>query len=233
MPPTEKAYEVADKILKMTVFFEDSEHLEFLVQKALPDLIKSHGSGVKHQLMVWSAGCLSGEEPYTLAMVLSEFAERFPGLGFEFLILATDASVRGLEIARRAIYSEDHTERVPVAMQAKYLLRSKDRSKRLVRINGPLRERVKFRRLNSMEGPLAFREPMDIIFCSNTANQVGQPMWSNLLRRFHQRLSPGGYLFIRNSQGLGEVNVPLKLVAPTVYKKIKTKNQAPHTPCPR
>jgi chemotaxis protein methyltransferase CheR len=214
----------------MTVFFEDSEHLEFLVQKALPDLIKSHGCGVKRQLMVWSAGCLSGEEPYTLAMVLTEFAERFPGFGFEFLILATDASVSGLETARRAIYSENHTERVPVAMQRKYLLRSKDRSKRLVRISGPLREVVKFRRLNSMEGPLAFREPMDVIFCNNAVKQVGQPMWTNLLRRYWQRLSPGGYLFIRNSQALVEVNVPLKLVAPTVYKKITAPGQPPHTP---
>jgi chemotaxis protein methyltransferase CheR len=228
--PPKKLNGVTDKILKMTVFFEDSEHLEFLVQKALPDLIKSHGCGVRQQLMVWSAGCSSGEEAYTLAMVLSEFAERFPGLGFEFLILATDASVSGLEIARRAVYSEHNAERVPVAMQRKYLLRSKDRDKRLVRISGPLRELVKFRCLNAMKGPLAFREPMDIIFCSNAVKQVGQALWTNLLGRLSQRLSPGGYLFIRNSQALVEVNLPLKLVAPTVYKKITTPNQSPHTP---
>jgi chemotaxis protein methyltransferase CheR len=214
----------------MTIFFEDSEHLEFLVHKALPDLIKAHGCGVKQQLMVWSAGCLSGEEPYTLAMVLSEFAERFPGLGFKFLVLATDASVSGLEIARRAIYSENNTGRVPVAMQRKYLLRSKDRSKRLVRISGPLRELVKFRRLNSMEGAFAFREPMDVIFCNNAVKQVGQSMWTNLLRRYCQRLGPGGYLFVRNSQALMEVDVPLKLVAPSVYKKLTAPNQAPHSP---
>ncbi len=203
----------------MTVFFEDTEQLQYLVQTALPELIRSYGAGVRRKLMVWSAGCFSGEEPYTLAMVLSEFADRYPGLGFRFLILASDAPGDVLETARQAIYHEDSVQLVPARVQRKYLLRSKDRSKRLVRVNAEIRERVKFRKVHSLEGELAFREPIDVIFCSNLARQTGKVMWSRVLARFYRHLSPGGYIFVRDPKPLIDAQIPLRLVAPAVYRK--------------
>jgi chemotaxis protein methyltransferase CheR len=206
----------------MTVFFQDAEQLKYLVQTALPELIRSYGSGVRHELMLWSAGCFSGEELYTLAMVLSEFATRYPGLGFRFMILATDVAGNVLETAKRAIYHEDSVQLVPATMQKKYLLRSKDRDKRLVRVNADIRSQVKFRQIQSLEGELTFREPIDIIYCSNLAGQSGNAMWSKLLARFYRYLSPGGYIFVRDPhQPLPDVKVPLRLVAPTVYKKFE------------
>jgi chemotaxis protein methyltransferase CheR len=204
----------------MMVFFQDAEQLQYLVQTALPELIRAYGSGIRQKLMVWSAGCFSGEEPYTLAMVLSEFASRYPGLDFRFLILATDAAGNALETARRAIYHQDSVHLVPVSVQRKYMLRSKDRDKKLVRVNSQIRDLVKFRRIRSLEGELTFREPIDIIFCSNLADQVGSAMWARLLARLYRHLSPGGYIFVRDPQPLPDVQVPLRLVAPTVYKKI-------------
>ena len=112
---------------------------------------------------------------------------------------------------------------VPETVQKKYLLRSKDRDKRLVRVNADIRGQVKFRKIQSLEGELTFREPIDIIYCSNLAGQFGSAMWSRLLSRFYRYLGPGGYIFVRDHhQPLPEVQVPLRLVAPTVYKKFET-----------
>jgi chemotaxis protein methyltransferase CheR len=205
----------------MMVFFQQSEQLQYLVQKALPEMVRTHGSGIRKKLMVWSAGCFSGEEPYTLSIVLSEFAARYPGLGFRFLILATDMAANVLDTARQAIYHEDSIQLVPVALQRKYLLQSKDRNKKLVRVNAQTRETVKFRRIQSLDGQLSFREPIDIIFCSSLADQVGKVLWSRLLARFYQHLSPGGYLFLRDPQPQIDVQIPLQLVAPMVYRKSK------------
>jgi chemotaxis protein methyltransferase CheR len=203
----------------MIVFFQQSEHLQYLVQKALPEMVRTRGTGIRQKLMVWSAGCFSGEEPYTLSIVLSEFAARYPGLGFRFLILATDMAANVLDTARQAIYHENSVHLVPVALQRKYLLQSKDRNKKLVRVTAQIREAVKFRRIHSLECQLSFREPIDVIFCSNLADQVGKVMWSRVLARFCQHLSPGGYLFLRDPQPQIDVQIPLRLVAPMVYRK--------------
>ena len=206
----------------MMVFFQQTEQLQYLVQQALPEMIRTHGTGVRTKLMVWSAGCHSGEEPYTLGIVLSEFAARYPGLDFRFLILATDVSASILGTAKKAIYHQDSVHLMPVALQRKYLLRSKDQSKKLVRINSQVRETIRFRKVRSIETQLSFREPIDIIFCSNLSDQVGKTMWARLVSRFCRHLSPGGYLFLRDPQAGIEDQVPLQLVAPTVYKKIAT-----------
>ncbi len=206
----------------MMIFFQQTEQLQYLVQQALPEMIRTHGTGVQSKLMVWSAGCYSGEEPYTLSIVLSEFAARYPGLGFHFIILATDVSANVLGTAKKAIYHEDSVQLVPAALQRKYLLRSKDHGKKLVRVNSQVREMVKFRKIHSIEGQLSFREPIDIIFCSNLSDQVGKMMWARLVSRFCRHLKPGGYLFLRDPQSQIEDQAPLQLVAPTVYKKIET-----------
>lgn len=201
-------------------FFQDQVHLEFLVQKALPELIRSFGYGIRKRLTVWSVGCNSGEEPYTLAMVLSEFAERYPGLGFHFLVLATEISMGLLQVARAGIYEERLISPVPMEMRKKYLLKSRDPSKGLVRIAPELRETVKFRAENSGEAGVAFREPMDIIFCRQALLGVDRYRQEGLLRHFYQHLVPGGFLFMGQLQDLGGLNLPLVAVAPTVYRKL-------------
>ncbi|HBD09435.1 MAG TPA: chemotaxis protein CheR [Syntrophobacteraceae bacterium] len=205
----------------MMVFFQQTEQLQYLVQQALPEMIRIRGSGIRHKLMVWSAGCFSGEEPYSLGIVLSEFAARYPGLGFHFLILATDASPNVLTTARKAIYHEDSVQLVPSGLRRKYLLRSKDQSQKLIRVNSQIRDVVRFRRVRSLDGELSFREPIDIIFCSSLNSQVGKDTWSRLTASFCRYLMPGGYLFLRDPHPQIEAQVPLQLVAPTIYKRIE------------
>ncbi len=202
-----------------TDFFREPNHFDYLVQKTLPVLMTGRGAGINNTLMVWSAGCSTGEEPYTLAMVLSEFAEKCPGFRFRYMILATDISTRVLDKAKQAIYDHERVEPIPMSMKKKYLLKSRNRSNDLVRITPALRESVRFRRLNFIDGDFGMREPMDIIFCRNVLIYFDRPTQEMILNRFFRHLRPGGYLFLGHSETLHGMDVPLVQVAPTIYRR--------------
>jgi len=204
-----------------TDFFREPTHFDFLIQNVLPDLITAHGSGIGENLMVWSAGCSTGEEAYSIAMVLEEFGERYPGFRFGYRILATDVSTKVLIIGIRAIYSEEDAEPVPLEFRKKYLLKSKNPQRELVRIIPRLRERVKFRNLNFLDEDFGFREPMDIVFCRNVLIYFEKSMQEKILRKIVEKLKIGGFLFIGHSETLLDMNLPLQMVAPTIYKRIK------------
>lgn len=201
-----------------TDFFREPAHFTYLTGTVLPALIRLHGAGVRKPLSVWSAGCSTGEEPYTLSMVLSEFARREVS-GFSFFILATDISTRVLEAAQRGIYSEDRIQPIPQELRKRYLLRSRDRSRDLVRIVPELRERVLFRRLNFMEGDFGMRKLVDIVFCRNVLIYFDKETQEAVLNRFCRHLVPGGYLFLGHSETLNGLDVPLVQTSPTIYRK--------------
>jgi chemotaxis protein methyltransferase CheR len=201
-----------------TEFFRESAHFDFLVDVALPRLVHSYGVGINKKLRVWSAGCSTGEEPYTLAMVLAEFAAGTPG--FDFSILATDISTRVLETAERGIYDEGKVrETVPGGFKRKYLLRSKDPVRNLVRIVPELRSKMVFRRINFMEEDYGIREPIDIIFCRNVIIYFDRSTQEKLLRRLSSHIFPGRYIFMGHSETLSGMNLPLSPMAPSVYRK--------------
>lgn len=202
-----------------TDFFREPAHFDYLVQDALPELTRSRGAGISKPLAIWSAGCSTGEEPYTLSIVLSEFAERYPGLGFRFFVLATDISSRVLEVAKRGVYDEEKVLPIPLEMRKKYLLRGRDKNKGVVRIVPELRRLVRFRRLNFMEGDFGMREPLDIIFCRNVIIYFDKETQGRLLNRFCRHLIPGGYIFVGHSESLSGLELPLVQVAPTIYRK--------------
>ncbi len=199
-----------------TDFFREPQHFELFVRLVLPALLQGSGAGVRRPLAVWSAGCSTGEEPYTLAMVLQEVAEDLTG--FRFGILATDISTSVLAVARRAIYTEQHVRPVPEALRRKYLLRSRDRSRALVRVVPELRQVVRFRRLNFMDRDYGLRRTMDVIFCRNVMIYFDRATQERLLLRFCSHLAPGGYLFLGHSESVNGLRVPLRQVAPTVYR---------------
>jgi chemotaxis protein methyltransferase CheR len=200
-----------------TDFFREPAHFDFLRRTALPELGRSFGAGTDRKLMIWSAGCSTGEEPYTLSMVLGEYSEMHRG--FEFLVLATDISTRVLETARMAVYKEEQVAPVPHDLRRRYLLRGKGQHAGKVRMAPELRERVKFRRLNFMEGDFGMREPLDIVFCRNVIIYFDRPTQERLINRICSHMIPGGYLFMGHSETLNGMNVPLVSVAPTVYRK--------------
>jgi chemotaxis protein methyltransferase CheR len=202
-----------------TDFFREPAHFSYLVEKAVPELINLRGAGTSRMLGVWSAGCSTGEEPYTIAMVLDDMNEKYHG--FRYVVLATDISTKVLDIAKLGIYGEDKVVPVPAPLKRRYLMRGKDSHQRMIRIVPELRERVKFRRLNFMEGDFGMREPMDIIFCRNVIIYFDRNMQEKLLKRFCNHLIPGGYVFMGHSETLQGMDLPLVPVAPTVYRKKK------------
>ncbi|MEW6489199.1 MAG: protein-glutamate O-methyltransferase [Thermodesulfobacteriota bacterium] len=199
-----------------TDFFREPQHFEYLVRAALPQLVREAGSGVRRPLAAWSAACSTGEEPYTLAMVLSEVAEGLPG--FRFQVLATDISTRVLERARNAVYAEERVEPVPAPLRRKYLLRSRDRTQGLVRVAPELRSTVRFRHLNLLDADFGLREPQDVIFCRNVMIYFDRETQEGVLNRLCRHLAPGGYVFLGHSETINGLRVPLRPVAPTIYR---------------
>ncbi|MHC1710670.1 MAG: protein-glutamate O-methyltransferase CheR [Solidesulfovibrio sp.] len=198
-----------------TEFFREPRHFEIMTQDTLPAWRKEHGTG--RQFRLWSAGCSTGEEPYTLCLVLSEFARRSPG--FRFSIMATDISTRVLSMAKNGVYPEERVAKMSLDLKHRYFLRSKDHTRKLVRLVPEVRQCIDFRRLNFMES-FGFPEPMDIIFCRNVMIYFDRATQERLLQKFCTQLRPGGFLFIGHSESLTGMDLPLSQHAPTVYRKV-------------
>jgi chemotaxis protein methyltransferase CheR len=200
-----------------TDFFREPAHFDHMLLKVLPEWASNGNNLSERKLKVWSAGCSTGEEPYTLAMVLNEFALECPR--FDFSVLATDISTRVLETAMRAVYEEEKIAPVPLPLKRKYLLRGKDRSSGLVRIVPEIRAKVRFRRLNFMDADFGIPDKFDIIFCRNVVIYFDRPTQERLLNKFYAHLTKNGFIFMGHSETLNGLDVPLVMVHPTVYKK--------------
>ena len=198
-----------------TDFFREPAHFEFLTERALPEL-SARTAGTR-PLLVWSAGCSSGEEPYTLAMVLSEYAAARPG--FRFRILATDISTAMLQKGLLGVYSAEAVAPVTQPLRRKYLLRSRDTKPARVRMVPELRRAVEFRRLNFMESDYALGEKADAIFCRNVLIYFDRPTQQSILSKLIGHLVPAGYLFVGHSETLHDMDLPVIPVAPALYRK--------------
>lgn len=199
-----------------THFFREPKHWDIMNNIVMPELWR-RGIGRSAPLKMWSAGCSSGEEPYTLAMVLSEWASRHNG--FDFSILATDISTEILQKAKRAVYSMEKADEIPMDMKKKYVLKSKNSAKPLIKIDAALRNKVRFQRLNFMEN-FRLQDQQDIIFCRNVVIYFDRDTQVVLFNKFCDNLKPGGYLFIGHSESLSGMQLPIKQVAPTVFQRL-------------
>ncbi|GAB6178262.1 protein-glutamate O-methyltransferase [Desulfobaculum senezii] len=197
-----------------TDFFREARHFDYLLQSALPYWYAEHGNA--RRFAVWSAGCSIGAEPYTVAMVMAEFTVHRPS--FRYSILATDISGQALAAAVRGIYTEDQARGVPKGMRSKYLMRSKDRTRRLVRIVPELRRSVTFQRLNFMED-FRLDEQKDVVFCRNVIIYFDRPTQEMILGRLCRQLRVGGHLFIGHSESITGMDLPVRQVEPTIYIK--------------
>lgn len=197
-----------------TDFFREPHHFEYLAQQFLPEFAKKSSRNIN----IWSAGCSSGEEPYTIAMVLRDKLAEYPGTGLS--ILASDISTTVLNNAKTGIYPEERSVPIPLYYKKKYLMKSRDRSRALVRIIPEIRSLVTFRRINFMDNDFGLRDKMDVIFCRNVVIYFDKPTQQALMQKFHRQLQPGGLLFIGHSETLNGLDLPFKQVANTVYRKI-------------
>ncbi|MGV3551039.1 CheR family methyltransferase [Rhizobium sp.] len=212
---SESTYLIDAVTTNKTDFFREPKHFEYMERTALPEMIAAG-----HQrLRIWSSACSTGAEPYTLAMVLQEFANSKRDI--DYRILATDLSTDVLEVARRGIYPRDMIlPSVARDLQQKYVMVPRSRERTDLRISPKLRAKVGFARMNLMDDSYPVGDLMHMIFCRNVLIYFDKQTQAKVLTRLCECLLPGGYLFVGHSESVTGITLPVKQVANTVFRKI-------------
>lgn len=200
----------------LTSFFRESQHFDFLTQRHLPALLDRKRKKSDFRLRAWSAGCSSGEEPYSIAITLLEATK---GQGrWDTRILATDISTTVLETARMGIYDAERVEPVPTILRQKYLMPQRTSHRKIYEVGSQIRNAVIFRYLNLMqEWPI--KGPLDIIFCRNVMIYFDKTTQSRLVNRYWDILNSGGVLFTGHSESLTGIDHKFDYIQPTIYTK--------------
>jgi chemotaxis protein methyltransferase CheR len=168
------------------------------------------------KIRAWSAGCSSGEEPYTIAIVLNEAIK---GKGrWDIKVLATDISTRMLDSAKHGVYDSQRVQPVPNMQKQKYLIPKTNRGVTEYEANSILKNTISFRYLNLMDR-WPFRGPMDFIFCRNVMIYFDKPTQERLINRYWDTLASGGILFTGHSESLTGIEHKFKYIQPTIYMK--------------
>lgn len=195
-----------------TYFMREAEHFTYLAQQVLPNLKDSIKS---NDLRIWCAASSSGEEPYTLAMILED---TFKGESkhWDKKLLATDLSLSILEEARAGIYSKEKVLNLPKIWMLNYFNRINDKQ---FEIKPKLRNEVIYRRFNLLEPVFPFKKKFHIIFCRNVMIYFDNETKDELIEKFYEILEPGGYLFIGHSESINREKTRFQYIRPAVYRK--------------
>jgi len=204
-----------------TEFFREKEHFQFITDHVLQEIFCEKQTNSFFQLKLWSAGCSSGQEAYSMAITLEEFMKS-RNFRFDYSIVATDISGRMLKTARQAVYPMSQVEEIPLEIKKQYFLKSKSLIDQKVRIVKNLRDRVKPAYLNLMDNVYVLDTQFDLIFLRNTLIYFEHQIQQQVLTKILDKLKIGGYLFIGHSESLINMNLPIRSIAPSVYVKINT-----------
>ena len=197
----------------VTYFFREDKHFDFLVKTVIAELKSTKKDGLEKKIRIWSAGCSTGEEPYSLAIT---FAENVALENRDFRILATDLSTNVLAHARKGVYDGERLRNVSGVLLKKYFSSSRDGSR--FKVHEKLASYIKFARLNLMHD-FPFKNRFDCIFCRNVMIYFDRQTQGQLVNKFSSFLNPGGYLMIGHSESLTNVNHDLVYVQPSLYRK--------------
>ncbi|VAX03918.1 Chemotaxis protein methyltransferase CheR [hydrothermal vent metagenome] len=197
----------------LTSFFRENHHFDYLRDTLLPELMQDKAD---RRLRCWSAGCSTGEEPYSIAMVLRE---TLPEKGWDVRLLATDLDSDVVAKAQCGIYTQERVNGISPKRLRRWFLRGKADNDGMVQVRPPLRELIAFRQLNLMqEWPIS--GPLDFIFCRNVVIYFDKPTQKVLFDRYAELLPVGGHLFIGHSESLFKVSDRFKLIGKTIYRKV-------------
>ena len=194
-----------------TFFMRESSHFEYYKDKVLPQINLK-----EKDLRIWSAGCSTGEEPYTLAMINNDFFGDKKNL-YDTKILATDISVKALKTAENGIYSKEALNNLPPLWKLKYFY--KDALNSGFDISDEIKNDVIFRVFNLMNETFPFKRKFHAIFCRNVMIYFDQETKNKLINKFYQFTEPGGYLFIGHSESINREMTNYKYIMPAVYQK--------------
>ncbi len=200
----------------LTAFFRENHHFEFLSKTVLPKLLKENRDEKK--IRIWSAGCSTGEEPYSLAITLKE---NLPAnLHWDIEILATDIDSNVLAKASKGVYMEDRVKDMQKKILHRWFMRGKGSNAGSVRVKPEVRSLINFGQLNLMESWNA-GDIKDVIFCRNVIIYFDRESKTRLVNRYADNLKDGGYLFIGHSESLYKITDRFELIGNTIYQKVK------------
>jgi chemotaxis protein methyltransferase CheR len=200
----------------LTKFFREEQHFEYMRSTLLPRIIATKQGRQEFRIRGWSAGCSSGEEPYSIAITLLEAIQ---GKGrWDVKLLASDVSTRILERAKAGLYEKERIEPISLPLRNRYLIKRREGGVDRYDVGPALRDLVIFRYLNLMQD-WPVKGPVDFIFCRNVMIYFDKPTQARLVNRFYDLLSPGGVLFTGHSESLTGIDHAFKYVQPTIYMK--------------
>ncbi len=205
----------------LTSFFREKHHFDYLRNTVIPRWLETNAGTRK--IRIWSAGCSTGEEPYSIAMTILDNLPR----GWELKILATDLDTDVLSTAANGIYASDRINGLPSNLVHKWFLKSKHGQGDRVRVNRELQSIIRFKQLNLM-GDWPMRGPFDAIFCRNVLIYFDKQTKTRLAERFSNVLATYSHLFIGHSESLYQLTDQFSLIGNTIYQKEKsTSNEIP------
>ncbi|MGQ9366749.1 CheR family methyltransferase [Azospirillum sp. ST 5-10] len=201
----------------LTTFFREAHHFEHLGATVLPEVRARQAGAARPRLRVWSAGCSSGQEPYTIAMVvaagLADLAR------WDARILATDIDTHMVETARRGVYPADQADGVPAPLRDRFTRRRREDGEATFAVDEALKRLITFKPLNLLE-PWPMRGPFDAIFCRNVLIYFDRAGRTQVIENFARLLAPGGYLYLGHSESLYGVSDGFRQTGPTTYRRL-------------
>lgn len=208
-----------------THFFREPGHFDFLARHAIPRWRQEAAAGQRPtRLRVWSAGCSSGEEPYSLAMLL---LKHFPVESWDLEVLATDISTRVLERAREAVYPIEKMKDIPQEYLRAYMLKGRGDNRGVMKASPELLRIVRFARVNLHADSYPLKGFFDLILCRNVLIYFDQKSKEKVIGGIVRHLSASGLLFVGHSENLGGISPNLRTVAPTVYALVPSPANLP------
>ena len=196
-----------------TYFLREREHFDFFKDTILPYLVSTKKN---KSLSIWSAGCSSGEEPYTISMFIKDFLGQ-QASAWDTRILATDISTDVLSIAMKGEYDVKSLRDVPDSWKKRFFRPVRGDADKVV-VSDELKKNVIFRTFNLM-GPIQFKIPFDVIFCRNVMIYFDEKTKRELVGKIYNALEPGGYLFIGTTETLDRNSSPFQLIRPSIFRK--------------
>lgn len=199
-----------------TYFFREDDHLTWLSETILPDILTLKSVKGEGEIRIWSAGCSTGEEPYTLAMQILENDVLSPQMRVK--MLATDLSTRVIETAKTGLYKPEKVKTVPGPILKKYFHKKRGGNENLYQVSQRVRDLITFHVLNLLS-PFPFQRQFALIFCRNVMIYFDKPTQNRVVNKFYEVLKPGGYFIVGHSESLSSVKHNFQYVAPTIYRK--------------
>jgi len=198
-----------------TDFFRENDHFEFMKSVVLPAIDRNG----QNEIRIWSAGCSTGEEPYTLAIVLNEFFENRKKPDVK--ILATDIDTNVLQHGINGVYSVDQVKKVHDRIKNKYFLKGEGENEGFYKIKDHLKRYVYFRRLNLLSDSFPMKRQFDLIFCRNVIIYFDKDCQRKMFSNFYPYLKDEGYLMVGHSENISTVTDKFVLNGRTIYRKVK------------